>query len=289
MRLQFTLLIPLLAVQFLFAQNKPAKKIRLPAALREASGLYYAAPDSLWWHNDSGDQPRLFLTDRKGNLKKEVVLKTRNRDWEDLTADKQGNIYIGDFGNNGNARKDLRIYIFNPVTEELDSILFHYPDQQEFPPAPAQWNFNMEGFFWYNDTLHLFSKNRLLQGNDYTKYYTLPAQPGTFTATLQDSIHLKNRVVTAAAISPDGQTVALLAYYYKRFLHFIPITRTTVYTLPYFDKNQLEKKRVGKFLIPTQYECLDFIDNQSVYIGSERTPLLKKQVKQVQLFRFRKS
>lgn len=271
-----------------FAQNKLPKKINLPNELREASGLYYASSDSLWWHNDSGDQPRLILTDAKGQLKKQVLLKALHQDWEDITADNQGNIYIGDFGNNQNQRKDLKIYIYHAATESLDSILFNYPDQQAFPPAPAQCNFDMEGFFWHQDTLHLFSKNRLLKGNYYTKHYTLPALPGTFTATLQDSIYLKNRVVTAAAISDEGQHVALLAYYFKKWLNLIPITRTTIYTFQNIDqqnffKSKMQKKRVGKFLIPTQYECLDFIDNQTVYIATERTPLLKQKAKRVKL------
>lgn len=288
MRYLFVFICFSLFLHFANAQTKIPRKIKLPTELSEASGLYHAAPDSLWWHNDSGDQPRLVLTDAKGQLKKQVLLNAQNKDWEDITADNQGNIYIGDFGNNLNKRTDLRIYIYRLDTETLDSILFHYPDQQAFPPAPAQCNFDMEAFFWQQDTLHLFSKNRLLQGNYYTKHYILPARPGTFTATLQDSIYLKKRVVTAAAISKDGQTMVLLAYFFKKCLNLIPITRTTVYTFQKeerkpFLQGKMRKKRVGKFLIPTQYECLDFIDPQTVYIASERTPLFKQQAKRVRL------
>lgn len=265
------------------------QRFHLPAELREASGLYYAAPDSMWWHNDSGDQPRLVLTDGKGNLKKQVLLSGKNQDWEDITADKNGNIYIGDFGNNQNKRRDLCIYIYNVNNKKLDSILFQYPDQQAFPPPPAQCNFDLEGFLWQSDTLHLFSKNRLLSGNYYTKHYILPAQPGTYIATFQDSIRLKNRVVTAAAISPDGKTVALLSYYFRKVLGFIPKTRTTVWIFQNFKsgnilKGTLQKQKIWKFpFIPTQYECLDFIDNQHVYIASERTILFKQKAKRIKL------
>lgn len=277
-----------IAANYLQAQNNIPKKFKLPKEILEASGLYYAGKDSLWWLNDSGNPPELFLTDQKGHLKQTVLLPAVNRDWEDLTADNQGNIYIGEFGNNQNKRQDLRIYIYHPSTNALDSILFSYPDQHAFPPAPGQCNFDMEGFFWHNDSLHLFSKNRLLKGNYYTKHYTLPAHPGNFVAALKDSVYLKNRVVTAAAISPDNQTVALLAYYFKKCLGFIPISRATVFTFQNFDnthflKGKVNKKRVGKFLIPTQFECLDFIDNQRVYIASERTPLFKQQAKLVKL------
>ncbi len=270
----------------IFAQ---VKKFRLPTALAEASGLYYAAPDSLWWHNDSGDSPRLILTDGKGTFRKEQLLPLKNIDWEDITADKNGNIYIGDFGNNLNKRKDLCIYIYNPIAESLDSILFSYVDQQAFPPPAAQWNFDMEAFIWNDDTLHLFSKNRLSVGNYYIKHYTLPAQAGTHVAGLQDSIQLKNRVVTAAAISPNGQMVALLSYYFRKILGFIPKTRTTIWTFQNFNnhnflKGNLKKQKVWKFpFVPTQYECLDFIDNENVYIASERTRLFKQKAKRIKL------
>lgn len=268
-------------------QNELPKKIHLPAVLQEASGLYYMSPDSLWWHNDSGDQPQLIMTDVKGVMKKQILLQIQNKDWEDITSDDEGNIYIGDFGNNQNQRRDLKIYIYR-ADATLDSIQFTYPDQQTFPPPPAQANFDMEGFFWHNDSLHLFSKNRLLKGNYYTKHYVLPTQPGNFIATLQDSILLQKRVVTAAAISPDKQSVVLLAYYFRRCLGIIPISRATVYTFTNFSNTaffngKMKKKRVGKFLIPTQYECVDFIDNQTVYIASEKTPLFKQQATKVKL------
>jgi sugar lactone lactonase YvrE len=37
-------------------------------------------------------------------------LQNTNIDWEDITKDKDGNLYVGDFGNNDNERKDLCIY-----------------------------------------------------------------------------------------------------------------------------------------------------------------------------------
>ena len=33
-----------------------------------------------------------------------------NEDWEDITIDDAGNLYIGDIGNNKNERDDLRVY-----------------------------------------------------------------------------------------------------------------------------------------------------------------------------------
>jgi hypothetical protein len=42
-------------------------------------------------------------------LKNTNDCKYNNIDWED-TKDKNGNLYVGDFGNNDNERKDLCIY-----------------------------------------------------------------------------------------------------------------------------------------------------------------------------------
>ena len=274
----------------LLSQNFPSKKkSKLPKELNEVSGLYLAAPDSLWWHNDGGHGAELFLTNSRGELLwKEPLPGALNRDWEDLTADGQGNIYIGDFGNNLNRRQDLAIYIYHPGSGRLDSILFRYPDQQLFPPAPRNQNFDMEAFFWFQDSLHLFSKNHLQQGNYFTKHYTLPAQPGTYTATLKDSLYLKKRVVTAAAISPDGQSVALLAYWFKPFLGFIPITPADIFVLTGFVgsdflNGKIRRQKAARCLWPTQFEALDYIDPASVWIASERTILYKQKMKRRRL------
>ena len=270
----------------LLSQNFPnKKKYKLPKELTEVSGLYRAAPDSLWWHNDGGHPAELFLTDSRGALLwKTPVPDALNRDWEDLTADDKGNLYIGDFGNNFNRRRDLAIYIFHPASRRLDSIRFQYPDQQAFPPEPGRQNFDMEACFWFQDSLHLFSKNRLHRGNYYTKHYTLPARPGTYTATLRDSLYLKKRVVTAAAISPDGRSAALLAYWFKPFLGFIPITPADIFVLTDyagtgFLKGKARKKKGARCLWPTQFEALDYITPYSVWIASERTILFKQKMK----------
>lgn len=275
---------PLLSQSF---PNK--KKYKLPKELTEVSGLYRASADSLWWHNDGGHGAELFLSDGRGNLRwKGAVPGAVNRDWEDLTADDKGNIYIGDFGNNLNRRRDCAIYIYNPASGTLDSILYRYPDQQAFPPEPHDQNFDMEAFFWFQDSLHLFSKNRLHQGNYYTKHYTLPARPGAYEAALRDSLYLKKRVVTAAAVSPDGRSVALLAYWFKPFLGFIPITPADIFVLTDFTgtnflKGKVRRRKGARCLWPTQFEALDYIDPGSVWIASERTILYKQKMKRRRL------
>ncbi|UOQ96824.1 hypothetical protein MUN81_16435 [Hymenobacter sp. 5317J-9] len=186
---------------------------RLPRAVRESSGLARADTAAAFWtHGDAGTPAKLFQLELPGSLRRSFNLASLpNTDWEDLTRDGAGRLYIGDFGNNRNQRRDLAIYrlgasVGQPV---VDTISFRYPDQHAFPPRRGRRNFDCEAFYWYQDTLHLFSKDRSLR--QWTKHYVLPARPGRYVATLRDSIRL-NRPITAADISPDGRTVALLAY-----------------------------------------------------------------------------
>ncbi len=275
-----------IAVLPLSAQKK---KYRLPPEIAEASGLFIAGSDSLWWHNDSDGKASLFLTNAKGELLAEAAVpKALNSDWEDLTADSAGRLYIGDFGNNLNNRKDLRIYIFDPLMMQTDSILFAYPDQTEFPPPAARAAFDMEAFFWWNDSLHLFSKNRLIKGNYVTRHYALPATPGRHIARLVDSTLLPKRVVTAAAIRSDGEQVALLSYFYTFVMGFIPKTRTSVFLFhnypgSLFLQGTRQEIKIRKCPWPTQYEALDFLDAKSILIASERVPLRRAFMKRVKI------
>ncbi len=276
-----------LAILLCHCQRELPRKARLPEPLSEASGVYRAGPDSLWWHNDSGDGPVLYLTDRRGKLRDTITLPDiPAKDWEDICGDTRGNLFIGDFGNNANTREDLHIWRFRPDNGALARIDFRFPDQTAFPPDPPDANFDCEAFFWYRDSLHLFSKSRLGTGVYKTRHYVLPDEPGDYEALLCDSLTLPKRVVTAAALSPDGQTVALLSYYFKIVLGIIPVTRTTVFLFrdfpdSHFLKGSVERIRVPKFIAPTQYEALDFYNDEYLVLGSEKTVLFHHKLRYV--------
>jgi len=281
-----TIFLPVLA--FSQSKKKLPKRFKLPSELNEVSGLFIKNSNEFWWHNDSGSLPILYQTNAKGKLTKTIHLdQIKNIDWEELTHDDKGNIYIGDFGNNRNNRKDLKIYIYNFENGNLDAINFTYPDQTQFPPPSAECNFDMEAFFYYKNQLHLFSKNRLNVGNSFTKHYTLEAQAGEQVAILKDSIYLKNRVVTAAAISPDKKTVALLSYTFKRRKP-IPKSKASVFVFRDFEgtnffKGKMKRKKVPVFIVATQYEALDFLDNKTIFIASEKTKFIKQKGKRLKI------
>lgn len=180
----------------------------LPEKLHENSGLANAIADSLFWiHNDSGSPAELYLINKKGVLKQSVAIpNSHNIDWEDLASDTRGNLYIGDFGNNFQQRKDLTIYKYNSIKTE--KITFSYTDQTAFPSPTAQ--FDCEAFFWYNDSLYLFSKSYERKAM-LTKLYVLPDKPGNYQVTPK-AVYQIETPVTAAAISPTGSSFALLTY-----------------------------------------------------------------------------
>ena len=277
------LLLVVLFIQMGLAQPR---KIKLPPALNEVSGLYYAGSDSLWWHNDSGDDPVLYLTNGEGRIQKRVALpQLRNVDWEDLTADESGRLYIGDFGNNSSRRQDLHIYTYDPSTENLDSISFQYPDQTVF--SSLRGSFDVEGFFWHNDSLHLFSKNKLPKSSFVTKHYVLSDQAGEQVAELRDSLYLRKRVVTGAAFERSTGTVALVAYYYRKLLGILPLSRASVflfrdYPEGHFLRGNYKRKRIS-CLVATQYESVDFIGSRFLYVASEKTLFVKPRAKRVKL------
>jgi hypothetical protein len=186
---------------------------RLPTPIAESSGL--ARGDSaglVWTHGDGGTLATLYQASLAGRLRSTLPLAPLvNHDWEELTRDPAGRFYIGDFGNNRNDRRDLVIYRLTPGVgrPQVDTIAFRYPDQTAFPPLPARRHFDCEAMVFYNDSLHLFTKDR--SRAHCTRYYVVPARPGRHVAVLRDSLRLRT-LVTGAALRPDGRQVALLGY-----------------------------------------------------------------------------
>lgn len=180
---------------------------RMPTCINENSGLARAWQDDFYWtHNDSGGNTELYMINNKGRIFDTLFVNdAKNIDWEDLTKDDKGNIYVGDFGNNSQARKDLCIYKHrNGKTEK---ITFHYGNQDHFPAQ--QKIFDCEAFFWYAGKLYLFSKD--WSKNHQTQLYILPDQAGDYMLLPEQSIFIKSPV-TSADISPNGKEFALLTY-----------------------------------------------------------------------------
>ncbi len=273
----FSTLLLLFSSISIWAQERPPSCVPLPPVLEEVSGLVYQHPDSLWWHTDSGGEASLYRTNEQGELLEVAPLpNTINRDWEDLTSDDGGNFYVGDFGDNRRRRTDLRIYRFDPSSGNLDSILFYFPENRHF---------DTEAFFWHQDSLHLFTKSAMNVKWRTTYHYVLPATPGEYQAILRDSLQLRKRSVTAAAIDPLTGDVVLLAYHYTKWLGFIPHSAANVYYLRnypdhHYLQGDIRAKRIS-FLLATQYESVDFLNDRYILTASEKTAFIRARGKRV--------
>lgn len=183
---------------------------RIVKDVKESSGLAQASDTTFWTHPDGGPESVLHLIDIKGNLLQTINLTLPNRDWEDLAQDDAGNLFIGDFGNNVNTRRDLAVYKLEKAAMQVtDTISFSYADQSEFPPSYTQRHYDLEAFFYHSDSLYLFTKSRAYKG--ITKLYSLPASPGNYKVEPKEQLRVKSPI-TAAAISPDQQDYTLLGY-----------------------------------------------------------------------------
>lgn len=182
----------------------------LDSRILESSGLARASDSTFWTHPDSSYPSELYLFNLQGDLLQTVPLPVPNRDWEDITQDGKGSLYIGDFGNNANARLDLRVF---KVQEEgmavQDTIFFSFADQQGFPPPPQERHYDLEAFFYRSDSLHLFTKSRARRG--ITKRYTLPTTGGSYGLSPQEELRVSSPI-TAADGAPNGRDFALLGY-----------------------------------------------------------------------------
>ena len=193
----------------------------LPNSLHEISGIQTAKNSQLIWAlNDGGNKNRIYGLSSKGKIKKVVTINAKNHDWEDLTSDPKGNLYIGDFGNNYSKRKNLAILkvvandLINDKNVDVEHIRFYFPDQQKFPPKKEQLYFDTESFFFYNDHLYLFTRSRVKGDYGKTSLYKIPATEGNHAAEfISDYASCKKLKcsITSAAMSQDQKVVVLLS------------------------------------------------------------------------------
>jgi hypothetical protein len=258
------MLIPCCPPQQEFSKRYDARAYtRMPKALAESSGLEHAGGGSFWTLRDSGGAAALYRIAADGRLLDTLSLPLRNIDWEELARDSEGNLYIGDFGNNQNQRRNLMIFRLSADKADIDTIRFHWEDQQGFPPAKEEQNYDCEAFIWHAGQLHLFTKSR---GDGYVRHYTVPDQPGAYAAALQESAYVKD-LVTAADISPDGSTLALLTY-------------GKVYLFSVKAPDAYLQHPLGCIRIPGagQSEAILFINNTSLLVGNETRKLIYLQL-----------
>lgn len=242
----------------------------LPKKLSENSGIVTLDTTTAWFIEDSGNPDKIYQVDLHGDLLRELkVRNARNKDWEDLSKDSLGNLYIGDFGNNENKRKDLVIYkIPNPQKEkgnhiEAESIHFSYPEQKKFPPKKKKLLFDSEAFFHHQDFLYIITKNRTRPFTGETLIYKVPAKKGHHRAELIGTFVSCTKQgsceITSADISPDGKRIVLIS---NRKLWIF-----TDFSLDDFSKGTWTAIDLET---STQMESVCFKDNRTLWLSDEQ-------------------
>ena len=204
-------------------------------ALAEISGIVKSTLGDFYWvHNDSGDEARLYAIDADARVLRppftgvpeadwpgHVIDGAWNFDWEDIAL-ADGVLYIADVGNNGNARRDLGVYVVNepdplaiPRMRTLNFLPVRYPDQESHPAK--LWHFDCEAVFVADDKLYFITKHRRpgeIGGFEAgAKLYRLDTaftdreNVLTLVGTREDVL-----LATGADLSPDGSRLAVSTY-----------------------------------------------------------------------------
>lgn len=274
--------------------KKGLKKVcRLANEVNETSGLIYDN-GFLWTHNDSGGEPTLYKIDiETGEVVKKVHIQVAemeekgkiNEDWEELAADEEF-FYIGDMGNNKGNRKDLKIYrIRKSELEDAPSvnimaeiISFDYPEQTDFNKRKLH-DFDCEGFFYANNELHLFTKNRATLT---TNHYIIPAEIGHHEAILQENLAVDG-LITGADISENG-TVILVGYSAEKT--FKKTTHRKVFMWICWDydgaqyfSGKTRRIELGATVRRGQMEAVCFSEGVNGYVSAEGIPSIQQHLR----------
>ena len=262
----------------------------LPGELAETSGLAVSRtnPGVVWSHNDSGNDPVLYALDLTGRLIGNVrVRNAANQDWEDMSAgpcpgpageaarQNAGTascLYIGDIGDNLWRRQELTVYIVEepvladggqpPDAVRSRAFRFRYsrrPDDSEALAVDEQGDVvivtkglaGVPGFF-------RISADHVAQALQSGETLTAVHEMNFPVRTDHDVA----RLVTGAAFSPDGRTLAVRTYHEVMFFR-----RSTSATV-----RQWEAVGAPCFLgdAEPQGEAIDYLSENTLLLTSER-------------------
>jgi hypothetical protein len=245
----------------------------LTGSLDENSGLTYSN-SRIFSINDGGNGTKIQELGLQGNIVRTIhVDSTQNMDWEAI-GQSDSTVYIGDFGNNAGNRTDLQILQINKnALQNLDTVQpnkihFSYSDQLNFMTAVNQNNFDCEAFFFYQDSLHLFTKG---WENLYTKHYVIPLNnEDSVQAQLRDSLFVDG-LITDATIDTTTGRILLLGYknngsnFYTSFVYLL-----FDYNQSHFFTGNKRRIEIGNMLTVSQTEGIAFESSTSGFISSEK-------------------
>jgi hypothetical protein len=198
----------------------------------ESSGIVASrrTPGVFWTHNDSGNSPELFATDRKGRaLATFTVSGATNVDWEDIAAGpgrgEEAQIYIGDIGDNSRNRDDTCVYrVYEP---EVDTNKTGHAGKtmlaEKFPYKYPDGHHDAETLLVHPTTMEVYIVTKEETGVSGVYRFPVPLTRSrtvtlekvgsiTFTNPLRIRGHNVGKLATGGDISPDGRRIAIRTY-----------------------------------------------------------------------------
>ena len=247
----------------------------LPNILNESSGLERDGEGNFWSHNDSGGEPELYHFSEDGILLHTIkIANVQNNDWEDIALGSNGRMYVGDFGNNGNDREDLMIYIVNMNNlnpgfnlRSASIINFSYTEQTAFPPSDSKKNFDAEALIYKNDSLFIFTKNRTQPFDGKCYQYYLPAIAGSYEISRSDTFYIIGADVESRVVGADFDTTT-------NKLALLTSTKVLIFNAQESNKLISSSTEVLSFVNITQKEGICWGDSCKLYFTDEFIEIL---------------
>lgn len=251
-------------------QEDLTTEFALPKKLKEVSGIALSQDQkTIWAIEDAGNKNVVYGLNRQGVLVADVLVENaENNDWEDITKDTDGSIYIGDFGNNDNERQNLSILKLDLKTESqksakvIQTTKFHYQGQKEFPPKKSNLLYDCEAFVEQDGSFYLFTKNRSKGFDGSFLVFRIPNSEGDFEAKLIGRLKLEggynDAAITSATINSKNQIVLL--------------THKNIHLLSGFTPNDFNSAKIQKISLNhnSQKEAIVFVDDKTVLIADEK-------------------